>query len=81
MAEFVSDKIGCALSGSNRAACLLQVKPVNYENVVLECTLALEAHPKFGKALFRRARAYEAMGKLQLALSDVQSLLEVIIAI
>ncbi|CAM6106593.1 unnamed protein product [Calypogeia fissa] len=61
---------------SNRAACLLQVKPVNYENVVHECTLALEAHPKFGKALFRRARAYEAMGKLQLALSDVQTLLQ-----
>lgn len=43
----------------------------------MECTLALEAHPKFGKALYRRARAYEAMGKLQLALADVQFLLQV----
>ncbi|BFI39627.1 protein PHOX [Marchantia polymorpha subsp. ruderalis] len=65
-----------AVFHSNRAACLLQVKPVIYDNVIMECTLALEAHPKFGKALYRRARAYEAMGKLQLALADVQFLLQ-----
>ncbi|KAL2613279.1 hypothetical protein R1flu_024971 [Riccia fluitans] len=65
-----------AVFHSNRAACLLQLKPIIYENVVQECSLALEAHPKFGKALFRRARAYEAMGKLQLALADVSFLLQ-----
>ncbi|KAL3679757.1 hypothetical protein R1sor_022713 [Riccia sorocarpa] len=65
-----------AVFHSNRAACLLQLKPISYDSVVQECSLALEAHPKFGKALFRRARAYEAMGKLQLALADVSFLLQ-----
>lgn len=65
-----------AVFHSNRAACLMQMKPVQYDTVVNECSLALEAHPKFGRALFRRARAFEAMGKFELALQDVQLLLQ-----
>eukprot|EP00250_Pteridium_aquilinum_P021738 c25205_g1_i2 orf=861-3566(-) len=65
-----------AVFHSNRAACLMQMKPVQYEAVVRECSLALEAHPCFGRALFRRARALEALGKLEYALQDVQLLLQ-----
>lgn len=65
-----------AVFHSNRAACLMQMKPVKYEAVVRECSLALEAHPCFGRALFRRARALEALGKPEFALQDVQLLLQ-----
>eukprot|EP00250_Pteridium_aquilinum_P007685 c17355_g1_i1 orf=366-2324(+) len=65
-----------AVFHSNRAACLMQMKPVQYEAVVHECTLALDIHPKFSRALFRRARALEALGKLELALHDVQTILQ-----
>ncbi|MCO5612849.1 hypothetical protein L7F22_067120 [Adiantum nelumboides] len=65
-----------AVFHSNRAACLMQMKPVQYEAVVRECTLALEIHPKFSRALFRRARALEAAGKLELALHDAQAILQ-----
>lgn len=66
-----------AIFHSNRAACLMQMRPVQHESVVNECTLALEVHPRFSRALFRRARAYEAMGRLELAMQDVQALLQV----
>lgn len=65
-----------AVFHSNRAACLMQMKPVQYEAVVRECSLALEVHPCFGRALFRRARALEALGKQEFALQDVQLLLQ-----
>lgn len=65
-----------AVFHSNRAACLMQMKPVQYEAVVRECSLALEARPRFVRALFRRARALEALGKLEFALQDVQLLLQ-----
>lgn len=64
-----------AILHSNRAACLMQMKPPNYEEAVRECGLALDVHPGFGRALLRRARAYEAQGKFSLALDDVQRLL------
>ncbi|KAH7388431.1 hypothetical protein KP509_16G075100 [Ceratopteris richardii] len=66
-----------AIFHSNRAACLMQMKPVQYEAVVRECTLALEARPCFARALFRRARAFEALGKPEIALQDVQLLLQI----
>lgn len=37
-----------------------------------ECTSALEALPGYGKALIRRAKAYESMGHYKQALSDIQ---------
>ncbi|KAF3776923.1 Tetratricopeptide repeat protein 1 [Nymphaea thermarum] len=65
-----------AVFHSNRAACLLQMKPVQFDTVVAECTLALHAQPRFPRALLRRARAFEALGKFDLAVQDVQSLLQ-----
>ncbi|KAL8161968.1 hypothetical protein V2J09_013457 [Rumex salicifolius] len=64
-----------AVFHSNRAACLMQMRPIDYETVISECTLALQVQPRFGRALLRRARAYEATGKYEMAMQDVQSLL------
>lgn len=60
---------------SNRAACLMQMKPIDYENVIAECTMALQVQPRFVRALLRRARAFEAIGKYEMAMQDVQVLL------
>ncbi|CAH2048129.1 unnamed protein product [Thlaspi arvense] len=64
-----------ALFHSNRAACLMQMKPIDYESVISECTSALRVQPGFSRALLRRARAYEAVGKFGLAAEDVSVLL------
>lgn len=64
-----------AVFHSNRAACLMQMKPIDYEAVISECTMALQVQPRFVRALLRRARAFEAVGKYEMAVQDVQSLL------
>ncbi|KAI3456499.1 hypothetical protein Pfo_013162 [Paulownia fortunei] len=64
-----------AVFHSNRAACLMQMKPMDYDMVISECTLALQVQPCFVRALLRRARAFEAIGKYEMALQDVQSML------
>ncbi|XP_044461947.1 protein CLMP1-like [Mangifera indica] len=64
-----------AVFHSNRAACLMQMKPVDYETVIAECTMALQVQPRFVRALLRRARALEAIGRYEMAMQDVQVLL------
>lgn len=64
-----------AVFHSNRAACLMQMKPVDFDAVVSECSLALQVQPQFGRALLRRARAFEALGKYEMAMQDAQALL------
>ncbi|XP_030533211.1 protein CLMP1 [Rhodamnia argentea] len=64
-----------AVFHSNRAACLMQMKPIDYETVIAECTMALQVQPRFVRALLRRARALEAIGKIEMAMQDVQVLL------
>ncbi|KAA8515564.1 hypothetical protein F0562_018825 [Nyssa sinensis] len=64
-----------AVFHSNRAACLMQMKPIDYETVIAECTMALQVQPLFVRALLRRARAFEAIGKYEMAMQDVQALL------
>ncbi|KAJ3693277.1 hypothetical protein LUZ60_008757 [Juncus effusus] len=66
-----------AVFHSNRAACLMQIKPVDHELVATECSLALEAQPLFPRALLRRARALEALKRYELAMKDVQMLLTI----
>ncbi|KAJ6725246.1 PROTEIN CLMP1 [Salix viminalis] len=61
-----------AVFHSNRAACLMQMKPIDYETVISECTMALQVQPQFVRALLRRARAYEAIGKLRTAFGPRQ---------
>ncbi|XP_009357523.2 protein CLMP1-like [Pyrus x bretschneideri] len=64
-----------AVFHSNKAACLMQMKPIDYETVIAECTLALQVQPRYVRALLRRARALEAIGKYEMAMQDVQVLL------
>ncbi|XP_073312277.1 protein CLMP1-like [Primulina huaijiensis] len=64
-----------AVFHSNIAACLMHIKPIDYGSVISECTLALQVQPQFVRALLRRARAYEAIGKYELAMLDVLKLL------
>ncbi|XP_054777191.1 protein CLMP1 isoform X1 [Prosopis cineraria] len=64
-----------AVFHSNRAACLMQMKPIDYETVIAECTMALQVQPQYVRALLRRARAFEAIGKYEMAMQDVQGLL------
>ncbi|TKY53972.1 Tetratricopeptide repeat protein 1 [Spatholobus suberectus] len=64
-----------AVFHSNRAACLMQMKPIDYEAVIAECTMALQVQPSFVRALLRRARAFEAVGKYEMAVQDLQFLL------
>ncbi|KAI9124139.1 hypothetical protein K1719_005439 [Acacia pycnantha] len=64
-----------AVFHSNRAACLMQMKPIDYETVIAECTMALQVQPQYARALLRRARSFEAIGKYEMAMQDVQGLL------
>ncbi|KAK3188512.1 hypothetical protein Dsin_028073 [Dipteronia sinensis] len=53
----------------------MQMKPIDYETVITECTMALQVQPIFVRALLRRARAFEATGRYEMAMQDVQVLL------
>jgi import receptor subunit TOM70 len=53
---------------SNRAACYSMLK--DFENVVKDCTAALELNKNYVKALSRRATAYEHLNKFSQALND-----------
>ncbi|CAH8391603.1 unnamed protein product [Eruca vesicaria subsp. sativa] len=55
-----------AVFHSNHAACLMQMKPIDYEKVISECLMALQVQPGSTRALLRRARAFEAVGKYEL---------------
>ncbi|KAF0700135.1 Aste57867_9323 [Aphanomyces stellatus] len=60
---------------SNRAACLLHLgRP---DESIEDCTMAIELSPKYVKAYMRRSQAYEKIDKLEEALKDVKSVLEI----
>uniref|UniRef100_F6HCH6 PB1 domain-containing protein n=1 Tax=Vitis vinifera TaxID=29760 RepID=F6HCH6_VITVI len=60
---------------SNMAACYMQMGLSDYPRAIHECNLALEVAPKYSKALLKRARCYEALNRLDLALRDVTTIL------
>ncbi|KAG8050340.1 hypothetical protein GUJ93_ZPchr0009g1220 [Zizania palustris] len=60
---------------SNLAACYMQMSPPDHYRAINECNLALEASPKYSKALLKRARCFEALGRLDLACRDVDKVL------
>ncbi|XP_022987620.1 protein PHOX1-like isoform X2 [Cucurbita maxima] len=60
---------------SNMAACYMQMGLSEYPQAIHECNLALEVTPKYSKALLKRARCYEALHRLDLALRDVNAVL------
>ncbi|KAJ6295408.1 hypothetical protein OIU78_023432 [Salix suchowensis] len=57
------------------AACYMQMGLGEYPRAINECNLALEAVPKYSKALLKRARCYEALNRLDLAFRDVSNVL------
>eukprot|EP00930_Biecheleria_cincta_P055832 TRINITY_DN42092_c0_g1_i1.p1 TRINITY_DN42092_c0_g1~~TRINITY_DN42092_c0_g1_i1.p1 ORF type:complete len:1250 (-),score=214.02 TRINITY_DN42092_c0_g1_i1:186-3935(-) len=58
---------------NNRAAVHVQLR--NYENVVADTTECLHRCPANGKALVRRAQAYQQLEKLKAAYSDITAAL------
>ncbi|XP_051137374.1 protein PHOX1-like [Andrographis paniculata] len=60
---------------TNMAACYMQMGIGEYPRALNECNLALQVAPKYSKALLRRARCYEALNRLNLALRDVNTVL------
>ncbi|KAL6768271.1 hypothetical protein ACKKBF_B38460 [Auxenochlorella protothecoides x Auxenochlorella symbiontica] len=65
-----SGSTDAALLHSNKAACHMINK--RFKEAVNECSTALELQPSFFKALVRRGKAYEQMGQLKNALTDLQ---------
>ncbi|CAJ1944697.1 unnamed protein product [Sphenostylis stenocarpa] len=61
---------------SNMAACYMQMGISELPRAIRECDLALEVTPKYSKALLKRARCYEALNRLDLALRDVSTVLK-----
>lgn len=62
---------------SNIAACYMQRGLAEYPKAIHECNLALELTPKYTKALLKRARCYEALNRLDLALRDGNKVLKI----
>ncbi|GAA0166065.1 hypothetical protein LIER_21312 [Lithospermum erythrorhizon] len=60
---------------SNLAACYMQMGLTEYPRAIHECNLALEVTPKYSKALLKRSRCYEALNRLDFALRDVNTVL------
>ncbi|KAK6942205.1 PB1 domain [Dillenia turbinata] len=67
--------IDVAYLRSNVAACYMQMGLSDYPRAVHECNLALEVSPKYSKALLKRARCYEALNRIELAIRDVNNVL------
>nr|GMD58211.1 HSP-interacting protein-like [Ipomoea batatas] len=61
---------------SNMAACYMQMGSSEYPKAVYECNLALEVNPNYTKALLKRARCYEALSRLDLALRDAKRVMQ-----
>ncbi|VFQ84781.1 unnamed protein product [Cuscuta campestris] len=69
------DHIDVAYLHSNMAACYMQMGIGEFPRAIAECNLALEVAPKYSKALLKRAKCYEALNRLDLALRDVRHVL------
>lgn len=62
---------------SNMAACYMQIGIGEYPRAINECNLALQVAPKYSKALLKRAKCYETLNRLDLALRDVNLVLSI----
>ncbi|KAL3844013.1 hypothetical protein ACJIZ3_001416 [Penstemon smallii] len=70
-----SNHIDVAYLRSNMAGCYMKLGIGEYPRAVNQCNLALQVAPKYSKALLKRARCYEALNRLDLALRDVNNVL------
>ncbi|GLT77949.1 hypothetical protein SLA2020_495020 [Shorea laevis] len=62
-----SNHIDVAHLRCNMASCYMQLGLGEYPRAINECNLALEVSPRYSKALLKRARGYEALNRLDLA--------------
>jgi tetratricopeptide (TPR) repeat protein len=58
----------------NRAACMMALK--QYEGALAQCTAALRIHPRYMKAILRRARCYARLARFAEAISEFKRWLE-----
>mmetsp|Transcript_10276 Transcript_10276/g.12833 ORF Transcript_10276/g.12833 Transcript_10276/m.12833 type:complete len:239 (-) Transcript_10276:1161-1877(-) len=59
----------------NRAACYLYLE--RFDDVITDCTEALELESRYVKAFTRRAQAFEALDELESALEDINKVVEI----
>ncbi|CAH8384519.1 unnamed protein product [Eruca vesicaria subsp. sativa] len=64
------DHVDVAYLRTSMASCYMQMGIGEYPNAINECNLALEASPRYSKALLKRARCYEALNKMEFAFRD-----------
>ncbi|KAJ8534984.1 hypothetical protein K7X08_016712 [Anisodus acutangulus] len=69
--------IDVAYLHTNMASCYMQIGLGEYPRAITECNLALEVAPKYSKALLKRAKCYESLNRLELALRDVNHVLSI----
>ncbi|CAN8326895.1 unnamed protein product [Cochlearia groenlandica] len=69
------DHIDLAYLRTRMASCYMKLGLSEYPNAINECNLALEASPRYSKALLRRSRCYEALNKLDFAFRDARVVL------
>ncbi|CAL0333060.1 unnamed protein product [Lupinus luteus] len=60
---------------TNMAGCYMQLGLGEYPKAINECNLALEVSPRYSKALLKRAKCYESLNRLDLAMRDVRIVL------
>ncbi|KAJ8557871.1 hypothetical protein K7X08_004637 [Anisodus acutangulus] len=69
--------IDVAYLHSNMATCYMQMGLTEFPRAINECNLALEVAPKYTKALLKRAKCYDSLNRLDLALRDVNHVLSI----
>ncbi|KAL3330113.1 hypothetical protein AABB24_034129 [Solanum stoloniferum] len=69
--------IDVAYLHTNMAACYMQIGLGDYPRAITECNLALQVVPKYTKALLKRAKCYQSLNRLELALRDVNLVLSI----
>lgn len=69
--------IDVAYLHTNMAACYMQIGLGDYPRAITECNLALRVAPKYTKALLKRAKCYQSLNRLELALRDVNLVLSI----
>ncbi|KAK7260912.1 hypothetical protein RIF29_27211 [Crotalaria pallida] len=67
--------IDAAQLHTNIAGCYMQMGLGEYPKAINECNLALEVSPRYSKALLKRAKCYESLNRLDLAMRDVRIVL------
>jgi tetratricopeptide (TPR) repeat protein len=60
----------------NRAACLMAQK--KYEEALAECSAALRIHPRYMKAMLRRARCYSRLDRLNESIVEFQRWIDLV---